>query len=99
MPMGYETQVGDLGIGLSGGQVQRLLLARALYKQPKILLLDEASSHLDAGNEACVNQALKALSVTRVMIAHRKETIETADRVIVLGPHGLISDSQHAPVK
>lgn len=99
MPMGYETQVGDLGIGLSGGQVQRLLFARALYKRPKILLLDEASSHLDAGNEACVNQALKALSVTRVMIAHRKETIETADRVIVLGPHGLISDSQHAPVE
>lgn len=98
MPMGYETQVGDLGIGLSGGQVQRLLLARALYKQPKILLLDEASSHLDTGNEASVNKALKALSVTRVMIAHRKETIETADRVIVLGEFGLISDSRHSVI-
>ncbi|WP_430448514.1 MAG: peptidase domain-containing ABC transporter [Pseudomonas piscis] len=96
MPMGYETQVGDLGVGLSGGQVQRILLARALYKQPRILLLDEASSHLDADAESNVNKALRQLSITRVMIAHRKETIETADRVIVLGALGLISDSQRS---
>jgi len=82
MPMGYHTFVGDLGSSLSGGQKQRILLARALYKEPKILVLDEATSHLDIGNEEEINKSLKALNMTRIMIAHRPNTINAAQRVI-----------------
>ncbi len=86
MPMLYNTLVGDMGTALSGGQKQRVLLARALYKQPKILVLDEATSHLDVARERVVNDAIRALNITRVIIAHRPETIASADRVIKLGP-------------
>ena len=82
MPMGYQTLVGDMGSSLSGGQKQRVLLARALYKQPKILALDEATSHLDVNNENKVNQALAQLQLTRIMVAHRPETIHAAERVV-----------------
>jgi ATP-binding cassette subfamily B protein RaxB len=85
MAMGYNTLVGDMGTALSGGQKQRILLARALYKQPKILVLDEATSHLDVARERMVNDAIRALKITRVIIAHRPETIASADRVIKLG--------------
>ncbi|WGE30957.1 peptidase domain-containing ABC transporter (plasmid) [Edwardsiella tarda] len=84
MPMGYETLIGELGEGLSGGQKQRLFIARAIYKKPKILFLDEATSALDKDSESMVNQAIKALSITRVIIAHRETTIASADRVINL---------------
>ena len=84
MPMGYQTLVGDMGSSLSGGQKQRVLLARALYKQPKILALDEATSHLDIDNEHKVNAALSQLSLTRIMVAHRPETINAAQRVVAL---------------
>ncbi|XMD04369.1 peptidase domain-containing ABC transporter (plasmid) [Serratia sp. AXJ-M] len=86
MPMGYETLIGELGEGLSGGQKQRLFIARAIYKKPAILFLDEATSALDKESETVVNQAIKALSITRVIIAHRETTIASADRVIYLGP-------------
>ncbi|PRC94877.1 peptidase domain-containing ABC transporter [Solimicrobium silvestre] len=82
MPMGYQTLVGDMGSSLSGGQKQRVLLARALYKQPIILALDEATSHLDIANEQRVNQALSQLQLTRIMVAHRPETIAAAQRVV-----------------
>lgn len=85
LPMRYETHLGELGSILSGGQKQRLLLARALYRRPKILFLDEATSHLDVGLEKEVNAALKQLKMTQIMIAHRPETIAMADRVISLG--------------
>ncbi|MFB9243176.1 peptidase domain-containing ABC transporter [Massilia antarctica] len=84
MPMGYQTLVGDMGSSLSGGQKQRILLARALYKSPKVLALDEATSHLDIQNEQLVNTALSAMKLTRIMVAHRPETINSADRVVSL---------------
>ena len=84
MPMQYQTLVGDMGSTLSGGQVQRIMLARALYQQPDILFLDEASSHLDMGNEAQINHNLRQLRITRIIIAHRPQTIALADRVFEL---------------
>ena len=82
MPMGYETLIGELGTGVSGGQKQRLLIARALYRKPGILFMDEATSHLDLGNEASINNSISNLSITRVIVAHRPSTIASADRVI-----------------
>lgn len=82
MPMRYQTIVGELGSTLSGGQRQRVLLARALYKRPKLLILDEATSHLDVGNERKINEALKNLGITRIVVAHRIETINSAERVM-----------------
>jgi len=84
MPMGYNTLIGDMGAALSGGQKQRILLARALYKQPRILFLDEATSALDVQKERAVNEAIRSLRLTRIIIAHRPETIASAQRVIVL---------------
>lgn len=89
--MGYQTLVGDMGSSLSGGQKQRVLLARALYKQPKILALDEATSHLDIQNEQKVNFSLRDMKLTRIMVAHRPETINAADRVVAL-QNGLAVD-------
>ena len=84
MPLGFMTLVGDMGSTLSGGQRQRVLLARALYSRPRILFLDEATSHLDPATERRIHAALRGLSITRVMIAHRRETLAIADRVIAL---------------
>jgi len=91
MPMGYHTLVGDVGIGISGGQKQRVLLARALYRQPRILVLDEATSHLDLRNEQSVNRAVSAMHLTRVMVAHRPDTIAMADRVVVMDAGQIVS--------
>lgn len=84
MPMGYHTLIGDMGTTLSGGQKQRVILARALYRQPNILFLDEATSHLDVSRERLVNKSVRNLELTKVIIAHRPETIASADRVLVL---------------
>ncbi|MDR6532205.1 ATP-binding cassette subfamily B protein RaxB [Caulobacter rhizosphaerae] len=84
MPMRTETFVGDMGSSMSGGQKQRILLARALYRQPHILILDEATSHLDVARERLVNGSLAKLNITRLIVAHRPDTIAAADRVIVL---------------
>lgn len=84
MPMNYQSLVGDMGSFLSGGQLQRLLLARALYREPQILLLDEATSHLDLANEAQINAAIRRMNITRIIIAHRPETIRSADRIVRL---------------
>jgi ATP-binding cassette subfamily B protein RaxB len=84
MPMGYESLVGDMGSSLSGGQKQRVLIARALYRLPRILIMDEGTAHLDVENERAVTAALSELPITRIVIAHRPETIAAADRVIQL---------------
>ncbi|MFL0670201.1 MAG: peptidase domain-containing ABC transporter, partial [Erythrobacter sp.] len=84
MPMQYETLVGDMGSTLSGGQKQRVLLARALYRQPKILIMDEGTAHLDVQHEQVVNAAISAMGITRIIIAHRQETIAQAQRVVVM---------------
>ncbi len=84
MPMAYHTLIGDMGASISGGQKQRILLARALYKRPSVLFLDEATSALDVDHEREVNQAIRALQLTRIIVAHRPETIASASRVVVL---------------
>ena len=84
MPMGYDSLVGDMGSTLSGGQIQRLLLARALYRRPKILFMDEATSHLDSELESDISSAIRTLNISRVIIAHRKSTIASADREVRL---------------
>lgn len=88
MPMQLNTLIGDMGSSLSGGQRQRLLLARALYRQPKILLLDEATSNLDIACEQRIHATLKALKITRIVVTHRPDTMALADRVILLGRDG-----------
>lgn len=93
MAMRYQTLVGDMGSSLSGGQRQRICLARALYRRPKILLLDEATSHLDVTREAEISSNIAALRLTRIIIAHRPETIRTADRVLLLAD-GCIEELQ-----
>lgn len=92
MPMSYNTLVGEIGTGLSGGQKQRILLARALYRNPKILALDEATSHLDIANEIKVNKSVSTYKLTKFIIAHRPETINSADRIVTLKDGIIISD-------
>lgn len=84
MPMGYHSLIGDMGTSLSGGQKQRVILARALYRKPRVLFLDEATSHLDVANEKVVNDAVRRLRLTKIIVAHRPETIASADRVLVM---------------
>jgi ATP-binding cassette subfamily B protein RaxB len=97
LPMGYHTLVGDMGASLSGGQKQRILLARALYKRPQILLLDEATSALDVDRERLVNQAVRRLELTRVIVAHRPETMASAQRVVVLQEGRVAQDLRALP--
>jgi len=92
MPMAFNTLIGDIGTSLSGGQKQRILLARALYKKPEIMILDEATSHLDVWSEQAVNQAIQKIPLTRIIVAHRPETIQMAERVIVLHSGRVVQD-------
>ena len=85
MPMTYNSLIGDMGSSLSGGQKQRVLLARALYRQPRILFLDEGTAHLDIENEKYINESLKHLDMTRVSVAHRPEISSGADHVLRVG--------------
>jgi len=92
-PMAYQSSVGDMGSFLSGGQKQRVLLARALYRHPSILVLDEATSHLDGENELLVNAAIRSLGSARIIVAHRLETIRSADRILELAEGRLVERS------
>ncbi|POP63751.1 peptidase domain-containing ABC transporter [Pseudomonas syringae] len=84
MPSGYFTPIGDMGTSLSGGQKQKLILARAIFRKPTVLVLDEATSHLDIDSEKIVSTNIARLNITRIIIAHRPETIFSASRVIKL---------------
>jgi ATP-binding cassette subfamily B protein RaxB len=92
MPMAYNSLIGDMGSALSSGQKQRIILARALYRRPKILFLDEATAHLDLENERRIGMHLRALHITRISIAHRSELAEAADtRLDLVGPEWVTS--------
>jgi ATP-binding cassette subfamily B protein RaxB len=90
MPMNYYTLLAEGATDISGGQKQRLFIARALYHSPRILFLDEATSHLDSRNEGLVSEAVKTLKITRVLSAHRRETIASADRIVCVTPAGSV---------
>jgi ATP-binding cassette, subfamily B, bacterial CvaB/MchF/RaxB len=91
MPMRYASLIGDMGSALSGGQKQRIMIARALYKQPKILFMDEGTSQLDVKVERSINDNISKLNITRVIVAHRPDTLRIADRVLNL-THGKLSE-------
>tara|TARA_E500000331_G_scaffold52032_1_gene45323 strand:+ start:3085 stop:4677 length:1593 start_codon:yes stop_codon:yes gene_type:complete len=97
LPDGYDTVVGERGYRLSGGEKQRLAIARVLLKNPSIVILDEATSHLDAENEVLVQEALiKALSGrTSLVIAHRLSTVRNADLIIVIDDGSIVEKGQH----
>jgi len=95
MPLGYATRLAQRGIGMSGGQRQRLALARALVRRPALLLLDEATSHLDAATEARVHHNLAELHCTQIIIAHRLSTVRDADQILVLDQGRLAEAGNH----
>ena len=95
-PMGMASQIGDMGSNLSGGQAQRILLARALYRRPKALILDEATSHLDPATEERVVRMLKNLGITIVCAAHRPAILSYADQVLDLSPAARLEPSYNA---
>ena len=96
-PEGYDTLCGERGVQLSGGQRQRLAIARALRADPRILILDEATSNLDAESEALVQQALQRLMKgrTTLLIAHRLSTVRHADRIVVLEAGQIAEEGTH----
>ena len=95
MPMSYNSLIGDMGSSLSGGQKQRVLLARALYRQPKVLFMDEGTAHLDLEKEREINGALRALRMTRINVAHRPEISGGADVFVYVCKNLIQRNPQH----
>jgi ATP-binding cassette subfamily B protein len=97
LPLGYDTPVGDRGLPLSGGQAQRLAIARALYRRPPVLLFDEATSALDTESEAVVKRNIDRLleGRTAFVVAHRLSTIRNADVIVVLERGRLVEKGTH----
>jgi ABC-type multidrug transport system fused ATPase/permease subunit len=97
LPAGYDTMIGERGVTLSGGERQRLALARAVYRDPQILILDEATSSLDSESEALVQEAFERLRAgrTAVVIAHRLSTVQHADRIVVLERGRIVDEGRH----
>ena len=97
MPLGYDQVVGERGMGLSGGQMQRLCIARALYRDPRVLILDEATSALDSQSESNILRNMQSVlkERTSIVIAHRLSTIMNADKILVLYNGSIVEEGKH----
>ena len=98
MPMQYLSLVGDMGSTLSGGQRQRVLLARALYRQPRILILDEGTANLDVQTEEVIADLIAQLPITRIVVAHRPALLQRADRVLLVESGALSTAKVERPI-
>jgi len=97
LPEGYETVIGEQGLGLSGGQLQRIVIARAILKDPAILIFDEATSQVDADSEAKIHRAIEEIMRDRTtfIIAHRFSTVVAADVIVVMDQGRIVAQGQH----
>jgi subfamily B ATP-binding cassette protein MsbA len=97
LPQGYDAMIGEQGVGLSGGQLQRIVIARAVLKNPPILIFDEATSQIDADSEAKIHEAITKITQDRTtfIIAHRFSTVIAADVIVVMNEGRIIAQGQH----
>jgi ABC-type multidrug transport system fused ATPase/permease subunit len=97
LPQGYDSMIGEQGVGLSGGQLQRIVIARAILKNPAILIFDEATSQIDADSEARIHEAIEAIMQNRTtfIIAHRFSTVVAADVIVVMNEGQIVARGQH----